>query len=123
MTILAVGAAGRFAGHVVPALAARNARVRGLVRKPEAAPSRVGGPGCAQSGKVKSHDYQENIMQRHSVLPGQLGFDAAVSSAWGSTRAGADLFQIPRFTPWDRPHWRFGLRLAMNLLGNHVVRA
>jgi peptidoglycan/xylan/chitin deacetylase (PgdA/CDA1 family) len=61
--------------------------------------------------------------REHAALVRELGFDAAVSSAWGSTRAGADLFQIPRFTPWDRPHWRFGLRLAMNLLGNHVVRA
>ncbi|WP_027165510.1 NmrA family NAD(P)-binding protein [Mesorhizobium sp. WSM3224] len=37
MTILAVGAAGQFAGLVVPALAERGARVRGLVRKPEQA--------------------------------------------------------------------------------------
>jgi uncharacterized protein YbjT (DUF2867 family) len=33
--ILVVGAAGKFAGLVVPALARRGARVRGLVRKPE----------------------------------------------------------------------------------------
>jgi uncharacterized protein YbjT (DUF2867 family) len=35
MTVLVVGAAGNFAGYVTPALAARGARVRGLVRKPE----------------------------------------------------------------------------------------
>lgn len=34
-TILAVGADGKFAGLVIPALAARGAKVRGLVRKPE----------------------------------------------------------------------------------------
>ncbi len=33
--ILSIGANGRFAGLVVPELAARGARVRGLVRKPE----------------------------------------------------------------------------------------
>ena len=33
-TILAVGAAGRFAGLVVPALANRGVSVRGLVRDP-----------------------------------------------------------------------------------------
>jgi uncharacterized protein YbjT (DUF2867 family) len=33
-TILAVGAAGKFARLVVPALAARGAKVRGLVRNP-----------------------------------------------------------------------------------------
>lgn len=37
MTILAVGAAGNFAGLVIPALAGRGAKVRGLVRKPEQA--------------------------------------------------------------------------------------
>lgn len=31
-TILAIGASGKFAGHVVPALAAHGARVRGMVR-------------------------------------------------------------------------------------------
>jgi peptidoglycan/xylan/chitin deacetylase (PgdA/CDA1 family) len=61
--------------------------------------------------------------REHAALVRELGFDAAVSSAWGAARAGDDLFQIPRFTPWDRPHWRFGLRLAKNLLGNHVIRA
>lgn len=34
MTILAVGAAGKFAGLVIPALAQRGARVRGLIRDP-----------------------------------------------------------------------------------------
>ena len=33
-TILAVGAAGKFAGLVIPELARRGARVRGLVRDP-----------------------------------------------------------------------------------------
>jgi uncharacterized protein YbjT (DUF2867 family) len=35
MTILAVGAAGKFAGLVIPALARRGARVRGFIHKPE----------------------------------------------------------------------------------------
>jgi peptidoglycan/xylan/chitin deacetylase (PgdA/CDA1 family) len=65
------------------------------------------------------HDYR----REHVALARELGFDAAVSTAWGAARAGDDLFQIPRFTPWDRPHWRFGLRLAKNLLGTQVVRA
>lgn len=33
--ILVIGASGKFAGHVVPAVAQRGARVRGMVRKPE----------------------------------------------------------------------------------------
>src|SRR5207248_2050242 len=35
MTILATGAAGKFAGLVVPALVRRGGRVRGLVHKPD----------------------------------------------------------------------------------------
>jgi peptidoglycan/xylan/chitin deacetylase (PgdA/CDA1 family) len=52
--------------------------------------------------------------QAHVALVREAGFDAAVSTARGVGRSGADLFQLPRFTPWDRPDWRFGLRLARN---------
>lgn len=44
-----------------------------------------------------------------------LGFDAAVSTQWGAARSTTDLFQIPRFTPWDRTRLRFGLRMLRNL--------
>lgn len=43
------------------------------------------------------------------------GFDAAVSTAWGVARPDADLFQLPRFTPWDRARARFALQLLQNL--------
>jgi peptidoglycan/xylan/chitin deacetylase (PgdA/CDA1 family) len=45
----------------------------------------------------------------------QAGFDAAVSTAWGSNRADTDTFQLARFTPWDRTRARFGARLLVNL--------
>ena len=44
-----------------------------------------------------------------------LGFDSAVTTAWGAARMGADSLQLPRFTPWDRSRWKFGARLARNL--------
>ena len=44
-----------------------------------------------------------------------LGFDSAVTTAWGAAGLGADCFQLPRFTPWDRSRWKFGARLARNL--------
>ena len=44
-----------------------------------------------------------------------LGFDAAVSTAWGVSRRDSDVFQLPRFTPWDRSRTRFGLRLLRNM--------
>lgn len=42
------------------------------------------------------------------------GFRAAVSTAWGVAASDADLFQLPRFTPWDRSPFRFSLRLIAN---------
>lgn len=59
----------------------------------------------------------------HAALAQELGFDAAVSAAWGAARAGDDLYQIPRFTPWDRADWRFGLRMAHNLMRHDYARA
>lgn len=44
-----------------------------------------------------------------------LGFDAAVSTQWGASRTGDDLFQIKRFTPWDRTRLGFGARLVVNM--------
>ena len=57
------------------------------------------------------HDYRHE----HVALVHDLGFDGAVSTAWGVARAGADIFQIPRFTPWDRSDLRFELRMIGNL--------
>ena len=45
-----------------------------------------------------------------------FGFDAAVSTKWGAACQSSDLFQLPRFTPWDRGRFGFGSRLAQNLL-------
>ncbi|WP_405234342.1 polysaccharide deacetylase family protein [Lentisalinibacter salinarum] len=46
-----------------------------------------------------------------------LDFQAAVSTAPGASSARDDIFQLRRFTPWDRKRHRFGLRLAQNLRG------
>lgn len=48
-------------------------------------------------------------------LARELGFSGAVSTAPGAATTGSDLYQLPRFTPWDTQRWRFGLRLARNL--------
>jgi peptidoglycan/xylan/chitin deacetylase (PgdA/CDA1 family) len=64
---------------------------------------------------------RRDYRHEHAVFARELGFEAAVSSAWGAARAGDDLFQIPRFTPWDRPNWRFGLRLANSRRLNAAV--
>ena len=49
----------------------------------------------------------------HVGIVRELGFEGAVSTAWGG-RCG-DLYQLPRFTPWDLDAPRFQLRLALNL--------
>lgn len=56
-------------------------------------------------------DYNEASVR----LVRELGFDAAVSTAWGAAGSDTDPWQLPRFTPWDRTRGRFGLRLARNL--------
>lgn len=45
----------------------------------------------------------------------ELGFDAAVTTRWAAARADSDAFQIPRFTPWDRNRFRFGMRMIANM--------
>lgn len=59
----------------------------------------------------KCNDY----LPEHADLVRELGFKAAVSTQWGASDANTDLFNIPRFTPWDKSKIRFGLRLVENL--------
>lgn len=59
---------------------------------------------------------QRDYGAEHVKLVRELGFDVAVSTARGAARAGADLFQIPRFTPWDLSDFRYGLRMGQTLL-------
>ncbi|GHU29347.1 polysaccharide deacetylase [Betaproteobacteria bacterium] len=51
---------------------------------------------------------------RHIDLVKKLGFKAALSTCWGSNSVESDLYQLSRFTPWDRKRWRFGLRMLGN---------
>ncbi|WP_377702785.1 polysaccharide deacetylase family protein [Pseudoduganella sp. UC29_71] len=51
----------------------------------------------------------------HVALARELGFEAAVCTSWGAAGPDADLYQLPRFTPWDRKPLGFTLRLLHNL--------
>lgn len=42
----------------------------------------------------------------------RLGFDLAVSTRPAVATTADDPWQLPRFTPWDRSAWRYGLRLV-----------
>jgi peptidoglycan/xylan/chitin deacetylase (PgdA/CDA1 family) len=57
----------------------------------------------------------------HVAMARWLGFQAAVSTAWGVARGESDVFQLPRFTPWERSQGRFGLSLLRNYGRRTVV--
>jgi peptidoglycan/xylan/chitin deacetylase (PgdA/CDA1 family) len=61
-----------------------------------------GKPGC---------DFEK----RHANMLRSAGFDAAVTTAPGAARPETDLYELPRFTPWDRSSSGFLLRLGSNL--------
>ena len=48
---------------------------------------------------------------QHVRLVREVGFAAAVSTIAGVAHRGSDLFQLPRFSPWDRNPLRLGVRL------------
>jgi peptidoglycan/xylan/chitin deacetylase (PgdA/CDA1 family) len=52
--------------------------------------------------------------RRHAAMAQALGFEAAVTTAAGVSRPGDDLFQLPRFTPWDESLPRWLMRLVAN---------
>lgn len=58
---------------------------------------------------------RQDYTAAHVAMARELGFDAALSTAAGASQAGCDLYQIPRFTPWDRTALRYGVRLARNV--------
>jgi peptidoglycan/xylan/chitin deacetylase (PgdA/CDA1 family) len=58
----------------------------------------------------------------HVDIVRELGFEAAVSTAWGVALAASDPFQLPRFTPWDRTPRRFLLRLLHNTFRTNTQR-
>jgi len=56
----------------------------------------------------------QDYLREHVDMVRELGFEAAVSTAWGVANAASDPFQLPRFTPWDRTPGKFLLRLFHN---------
>jgi peptidoglycan/xylan/chitin deacetylase (PgdA/CDA1 family) len=52
--------------------------------------------------------------KRHAAMAQELGFDAAVTTAVGVSRSRDDMFQLPRFTPWDEQVSRWLMRLVVN---------
>jgi len=59
-----------------------------------------------------------DFQTKDAAIVKELGFKAAVTTAWGVARADSDLMQLPRFTPWDKTRLFFGARLIKNILQN-----
>ena len=65
----------------------------------------------------------DDYRSEHASLVREIGFEAAVATDPGAAGAGADLMQLPRFTPWDRNRLRFGARLLGNLVRSRRLAA
>lgn len=52
---------------------------------------------------------------RHSEMVRQAGFIAAVTTRQACATSASGMFQLPRFTPWDRTPLRFALRSLTTL--------
>jgi peptidoglycan/xylan/chitin deacetylase (PgdA/CDA1 family) len=50
---------------------------------------------------------------QHVTLVRESGFSAAVSTVPGVARGGSDVYQLPRFGPWDSNPHRLGARLLL----------
>jgi peptidoglycan/xylan/chitin deacetylase (PgdA/CDA1 family) len=62
---------------------------------------------------------ERDYLPEHVAMVRESGFEAAVSTAYGAARPGDDLYQLPRFTPWDRGgSARFVFRMVQNMFRN-----
>jgi peptidoglycan/xylan/chitin deacetylase (PgdA/CDA1 family) len=55
----------------------------------------------------------EDYSARDRAIVESLGFDYALSTRWGVASAKSDVFQLPRFTPWDQTPSRWLGRLLL----------
>ncbi|HEX8406053.1 MAG TPA: polysaccharide deacetylase family protein [Duganella sp.] len=59
---------------------------------------------------------------RHVEMVRALGFEAALSTVAGTAGLGSDLWQLPRYTPWQQDSPRFLMRLLLNRYRENVRR-
>lgn len=59
--------------------------------------------------------FGEDYDERAVALVRDAGFEAAFTTHRGAASRSTDPFQMPRFTPWDRTRWRFGVRMIDTL--------
>jgi len=57
---------------------------------------------------------KQDYLPKHVAMLREIGFEAALATAWGAASQDSDLHQLPRFTPWDTERTRFILRMVHN---------
>jgi peptidoglycan/xylan/chitin deacetylase (PgdA/CDA1 family) len=65
----------------------------------------------------------EDYDRRHVEIVRELGFTAALSTAWGAAHPGCDPFQVPRVAPWDDSPRRYAARLVKSYTQRSFARA
>jgi peptidoglycan/xylan/chitin deacetylase (PgdA/CDA1 family) len=58
----------------------------------------------------------QDFNNEHANIVKQAGFEAAVSTFCSASTRDSDVFQLPRFTPWDQTPLKFAARLMKNAL-------
>lgn len=57
----------------------------------------------------------QDYATRHAQMVKDAGFKMAVSTASGAASVGSDLYQLPRYAPWDKLKSRLQVRLLQNI--------
>jgi peptidoglycan/xylan/chitin deacetylase (PgdA/CDA1 family) len=57
----------------------------------------------------------QDYLPEHVTLLSKIGFEAAFVTTPGAANDKSDVYQLPRFTPWDTNRTRFILRMTRNL--------
>lgn len=60
----------------------------------------------------------QDFLHQHTKMVRECGYTGAVTTHWGVSEKGIDIYQLRRFTPWDRTPEKFMLRLLRNYFVN-----
>lgn len=58
---------------------------------------------------------RQDYLPEHVAMLRKIGFEAAFATAWGAADYDSDIYQLPRFTPWDTGRAQFILRMIHNM--------
>lgn len=58
---------------------------------------------------------------KHVRMVAEAGFESAVSTTPVTARPGTSVYELPRFTPWDKAAWRFAARLGLTRMSRDEI--